>query len=90
MQLQVFQSFALDKIEVVSLPESPVLKSSTKAFQIAVVNVEKMADHVACKCSQMVRNKMYFQEKYGHRRYPLYLVICTLTTAAVLGSSAVM
>ena len=44
-QSLTFESFALDQVEVISLPEDAVLEASTETLQIAVVNVEDVTLH---------------------------------------------
>jgi hypothetical protein len=45
-QSLTFESFALDQVEVISLPEDAVLEASTETLQIAVVNVEDVTLHI--------------------------------------------
>jgi len=46
VKLQVIESFALDQVEVVSLPEDAVPKASADALQVAGIDVEDTVQHL--------------------------------------------
>ena len=57
MQLEVLQGLALDQIEIIILPQDPVLESSAQALQVAVVNVEHATLHIViCNINLLVNS----------------------------------
>ena len=57
MQLEVLQGLALDQIEIIILPQDPVLESSAQSLQVTVVNVEHATLHIViCNINLLVCN----------------------------------
>merc|ERR550534_804302 len=53
MQLEVLQGLALYQIEIIILPQDPVLESPAQALQVAVINVEHATLHIVI-CNTLV------------------------------------
>ena len=45
MQLEILECLALDQVEIVGLPQDPVLEAPAESLQVPVVNVEHVALH---------------------------------------------
>jgi hypothetical protein len=61
-QSLTFESFALDQVEVISLPEDAVLEASTETLEIAVVNVEDVTLHIILFFQSLFRKRKELKE----------------------------